>query len=178
MKRRGLRFVPWENIFSGGVGSIVQLFRLRDVFAQRIYGPATGQLKQSEYNASLETSLADRARHTAGNYRLDDETRFQERAFEDFIRRCQASKERVVILRGQMNPLFENALNPEIRARMISFLRDLAKRYSNMTLIEDLPPQSANDYEDLTHVTKTTQERFTSYLAEWIRGAAASEVTN
>jgi hypothetical protein len=173
--RGGLKFIPTERTGTGLLGHLLPVFRLRQVLSQRLFGPQTGQLQQQQYNAALETDLAERARRAARDYHINEESRFHQQAFEDFVRRCQNDQQQVILLAGQMNPLFGRAVDPAIRAEMLRFLRELAAKYKNVTLVENLPAQTPADYEDVTHVTKPMQERFTLFFAEWLRGFLAEQ---
>jgi ABC-type thiamine transport system ATPase subunit len=73
------------------------------------------------------------------------------------------------LLVGQLNPLFGQAVDPAIRSEMLRFLQALADENENVTLLENMPLQNTEDYEDLTHVTKRTQEKFTVFFTEWLR---------
>lgn len=163
--RGGFRFVPAERLGYGILGDILPVFRLREVLAQRVLGPETGYLQQQQYDTSLETDLAVRAQRAAKSYNVNSESRFQQRAMEDYIIRCQRSGRRVILIAGQLHPVLERALAPAIRPHMLSFLRELAEKYPNVTLIEKLPEQSGEDYDDLTHVNRAAQVRFSRFLA-------------
>jgi hypothetical protein len=81
--------LPAERIGSGLLGNVFPIFRLREVLAQRVLGAPLGQLKQQQYIGALETDLSERARRGAREYQMNAESRFQQRAFEDFVIRCQ-----------------------------------------------------------------------------------------
>src|ERR1051325_11157248 len=162
----GHKFIPRREIAYGLLGNALPIFRLREVLAQRFFGPQIVQLKQQRYDAAIEADFAERARRAAKLYALNDQTQFQRRAFEQFVVRCRARNQRVIILCGQLNPLFGDALEPRFRQETLAFLRSLAARYSNVLFIKNLPKQTPEDYEDLTHVLKPAQERFTRFLAE------------
>lgn len=174
-RRGGLKFIPSERTGTGLLGRLLPVFRLRQVLSQRLFGTQTGQLQQQQYNAALETDLAERARRAAQEYHINDESRFHQRAFEDFVRRCQNDQQQVILLAGQMNPLFGRAVDPAIRVEMMRFLRELAAKYQNVTLVENLPAQTPEDYADVTHVTKPVQERFTQFFTEWLRRFLAEQ---
>jgi len=164
--RRGcFRFVPRDRMAYGILGDLLPVFRLREVFAQRVLGPELGHLQQQQYDTLLETELVMRAQRAAVYYRLNKESHFQQLAMEEFVIRCQRSRKNVILLTGQLHPVFEGALDPAMRPEMFSFLRRLAEQYPNVTLIEKLPEQLPADYVDLTHVNRAAQERFSRFLA-------------
>jgi hypothetical protein len=165
----GTKFVPKRGIGYGLLGSVLPIFRLREVLTQRIFGPQIAQMEQRRYDLALDTDLRERVRRAAATYQMNEEMEFQRRAFREFVRRCELSQERVIILCGQLNPLFGDAIDPRLRQDMISFLRSLAREHTNISIVENLPPQGIEDYEDLTHVSKAGQERFTRFLADWLR---------
>ena len=47
---------------------------------------------------------------------------------------------------------------------MVAYLRRLASQHANVQLLEDLPPQTPANYEDLTHVNREAQVRFTEFI--------------
>ena len=171
----GHRFVPARRIGYGLLGDALPVFRLREVLSQRVFGTSIGQINQQRYDAALEVDLAERARRAAKVYGANEESRFQHRAFEEFVARCRRSNQRVIILAGQLNPLFGDAIEPRVRQEMIAFLRSLPGKHPNVTVIENLPRQTPEDYQDLTHVTKPIQERFTRFLAEWLRNVVGRD---
>ena len=174
VRRGATKFIPKEYIGSGLLGQVLPVFRFRQVLAQRVFGAQAGQIRQQQYNAALEIDLAERARRVAKEAHSDEQSRFQQRAFEDFVVRCEKDQQKVVLLIGQMNPLFDRAADPRLRSEMLAFLRELARKHPNVTLVENLPAQSVEDYEDVTHVTKTVQERCTQFLAGWLRDYLAA----
>lgn len=143
------------------------MFRLREVLALRLLGAATVQLKQRQYDAALQADLEARARQFAPAYRLNAESEFQQRAFEDFVARCGRAGRRVMVLTGQFNPLLARQLDPAVRADMLAFLNRLKARHPHLVLVPetDLPPQTPADYEDLSHVNPAAQRRFSTALA-------------
>jgi hypothetical protein len=163
IRRGGAKFIPAERIGVGLLGHVLPTFRLRDVLAQRILGPAITQIKQRQYDTALSTNLHERIGHRI--YAIDDESRFQQRALEDFVARAGAARQEVILLPGQLNPILGQKLPPSVRADMIAFLRALAAKHPHVSLVEDLPVQTEQDYDDLTHVNKAAQARFTQFLA-------------
>lgn len=168
VRRGGTKYLPAGGIGYGLLGEMLPMFRMREVLAQRVFGPAIGQMKQQRYNTALEINLAERGASMAKTYQSNDESRFQKRALEDFLARCRDSNQRVILLAGQLNPLMGHQIDPEIRREMIGLLRALAVKFPNVTVIEKLPEQTEQDYLDLTHVNKPAQERFTRFLAGWL----------
>ena len=169
VKRGGLKYIPAGRVGYGLLGQMLPMFRMREALAQRLLGPTMGQLKQQKYNTALQT-LKERAASMAKSYELNEESRFQKQALEDFLVRGRDSNQRVILLAGQLNPVLGHQINPEVRREMMALLRSLAERFPNVTLIENLPEQVEKDYEDITHVNKSTQERFTRFLAGWLDG--------
>ena len=168
VRRGGTKYVPAGEVGYGLLGQMLPMFRMRDVLAQRLLGPAIGQMKQQRYNSALESNLTERATSLAKTYESNEESRFQKRALEDFLTRCRDSNQRVTLLAGQLNPLMGHQIDLEIRREMLEQLRALAAKFPNLTVIEKLPEQTEQDYLDLTHVSKPAQERFTRFLAGWL----------
>lgn len=167
----GERYLPRNQIFSGLLGDICPVFRCRQVFVQRLFGPETAQLKQTEYDQGLESDLKKRADEKKSGLRINAESSFQKRAFEVFVARCRADHRRVILLEGGFNPIFERQINPAVHADMLAYLKRLKERYTNVTLIPPsvLPKQTPADYVDLNHVNEDMQRRFTLRLANLLR---------
>jgi hypothetical protein len=168
VKRGGMKFIPAGGVGYGLLGQVLPMFHLREVLAQRLLGPAISQLKQRQYNVALKTNLVERGADLARIYKPNEESRFHQRALEDFLVRCRDSNQRVILLAGQLNPIMARRIEPETRREMIELLHSLAARFSNVTVVENLPEQTERDYADMTHVTKPAQERFTHFLAAWL----------
>ena len=170
LHRGAQHYLSNEEILSGLLGDALPLFRCREVVAQRVLGSAMVQLKQQQYDTSLSSDLDARAREFAANYRINKESEFQKQAFEDFVARCQRANRRIILLVGGYNPLLARRINPAIRADMLYFLNQLQSRYSLVTLVPEanVAEQTAADYEDLSHVDKETQRRFTTALAKFL----------
>jgi hypothetical protein len=160
--------VPSAKGFGYGLlGDVLPLFRYRDAFVARVFGITFAGLGQSQYLAGLDSDLNRRARQTASSYQFNQESEFQMAALEKFIEEAQQVNAQVLLCVGQVNPTLAQALAPELRVRMRAFLESLPRRHANLKLIEEdaLPPQTTEDYEDLTHATRSAQERFTRCLA-------------
>jgi hypothetical protein len=173
--RGAQHYLSNEEILSGLLGACMPLFRCREVLALRLLGSLTIQLKQQEYDTSLQRDLEARAREIAIEFRLSNESEFQKQAFEDFVARCQRTNRRVVLLLGGYNPLLARRIDPAIRTDMLNFLNQLQSRYSLVSLVPeaDLVEQTRADYEDLSHVNQETQRRFTTALAKLLAGFLA-----
>lgn len=163
-----------KGIGYGMLGDMLPLFRLRDALAQRLLGAETANIKQRQRDEALASNLEQRAADAAANYRAGPQTAFEMGAFEQFVARCQARRIAVVLCCGQLNPILSSKLDPALRPRMVSFLQQLAARHGNVTLVEPgaLPVHSAEDYEDLTHVNRAAQERFTEAIVRVLAGLA------
>ena len=169
-------YLSGDEIRYGLLGDLLPLFRCRDIFAHRLFGSATAALKQHQYDTALESDLEARGREEAGSLRLSTESDFQKRAFEEFAAHCQSAHHRLILLEGGYNPALDRHLDPALRVDMRNFLRDLQKRYPVVTVVprESLPEQKQSDYEDLSHVNKETQNRFTLFLAGFLSSSPAT----
>jgi hypothetical protein len=175
IQRGGTRFVPAGGIGYGLLGQVLPIFHLREVLAQRLLGPAMVQIKQQQYNVALKTNLVERGADLAKIYKPNEESRFHQRALEDFLARCRDSNQRVLLLAGQLNPIMSRRIEPETRREMVELLHSLAARFPNVTVVENLPEQAESDYADMTHVTKPAQDRFTRFLASWLEQNALAD---
>jgi len=167
-RRDGGRYLLGKSFFAGLFGDLLPFFRCREVLAQRLFGPAIVNLKQLQYDRSLQSDLEARARENAAAFHLSGVSDFEKQAFEDFVARCQQANRQVILLVGGYNPILARKIDPAIRADMIRFLDRLKSRYSRVVLVPqgDLPEQTPADYEDLTHVNRDMQRRFTADLAD------------
>lgn len=170
-RRGAFHEVPGNKLYYGILGDLLPLFRSRDVLAQRFLGNEIVNLKQNVYNTSLETNLQDRAKSVDKAYdKTNPSTAFQKKAFEDFVALCEKADRRVILFAGQNNPIFENKLDPALRADFQDFLQQIATRHSNVILvtIAEMPVETPEDYDDLSHVNVDTQKRFSNWLADWL----------
>ena len=71
-----------------------------------------------------------------------------------------------MICLGQANPMFDRAVDPAVHRDMLAFLREEARKDSNIVLLEpsDLPLQKESDYDDVMHVNAETRQRFSEYM--------------
>lgn len=177
LRRGAFHQLPAGKFFLAMLGDLMPLFRCRDVVAQRVLGSAIVQLKQKQYDASLQPDLDARARESASKFHLGAESEFQKRAFEDFVARCQRANRRVILIAGGHNPVLARRIDPAIRADMLNFLHKLQKHYPAVTVVPqtDLADQTSADYDDLSHVNKDMQRRFTTALAKRLDGFLAGE---
>lgn len=167
----GEHYLTWNELFSGLLGDICPIFRCRQVFAQRLFGSATAQIKQQQYDMSLNPDLGKRAEEHKSGLRISPESTFQKRAFELFVSDCEVSGRRIVLLEGGFNPLFERQIDPAIHQDMHEYLVGLQQRHHNVVLfpLSVLPKQTVKDYDDLDHVNPDMQQRFSLWLAEQIK---------
>jgi hypothetical protein len=165
--RGALHYLSGAEIGSGLLGDLLPVYRLREIFAQRLFGATATQLKQQQYNTALTVDLDTRAQVMAASFRISPESDFQKTAFADFVGRCQQAHRRVLLLVGGYNPLLEQRINPAVHADMLHYLDQLKARYSAVTLISptELPEQTPADYDDLNHVNADMQSRYTAGLA-------------
>lgn len=170
-RRGALGHLSGEEIGCGLLGDLLPVFRYRDVLSQRLLGFAALNLNQPEYDSSLNMDLDARAAQMARGFRLNEESDFQKRAFEDFVGKCQQAGRTVILIEGGYNPILARHLDPAIRQDMIGFLAAVQRRHSNVVLLRtaDLPVQTPQDYDDLNHVNPDMQRRFTDFLAGWMK---------
>jgi hypothetical protein len=164
---KAAHYLPADEILTGLLGNVLPLFRCRDAISQCVFGIATLELPQQQYDKSLPSNLEDRAQAFASRFQKSDESDFQKKAFENFIARCQQANRKVILLSGSYNPLLSSRIEPAVHEEMLKFLSDLRDRYSVVRLVPaaDLIRQTPSDYEDLNHVNRETQQRFTAALA-------------
>ena len=161
--------VPRQGFQYGLLGAALPVFRLRDVFSQRLLGTGLTLLKQRQYDQQRAENLETTGRKVAQDYRIDAKSEFEMRAFTEFVSDCAAAGEKLLLLAGQLNPLLSQGFDPKIRPHFLAYLHQLRDRYPNVILVENLPFQSPSDYEDLTHVKKEIQRDFTRRIAEFLQ---------
>ena len=166
LHRGAQHYLAAKEILAGLFGDLLPIFRCREVLAQRLFGSTTVQFKQQQYDIALQKDLDARAQETAAGFHVNAESDFQKQALEDFVARCQQANRRVVLLAGRYNPVLESRIEP-LHNDMVNFLNQLKSRYSVVSVISEpeLPDQAAADYEDLSHVNREAQRRFTTAVA-------------
>jgi hypothetical protein len=157
-----------NNMVRGLMGDIFPLYRVWGSFIDRAQFWQTQNLKQAQYNATLESDLVERAQRQAKSFSLGPYCRFQKWAFATFAKMCRERGCRLVVCCGQTNPILDRALDPAVRRDMMAFLHEQAGQDPNLILLEDpqLPRQVKGDYDDLTHVNEAARARFSQYMAE------------
>lgn len=163
--------LPTQPFIRGFLGCGMPLFRCREPISHRFLGIGFEMLPQQIYDSNLETNLDQRADASVHVFKIDHTAEAQKLAFEEFIKEAQRQNRKVTLLEGQVNPLLGQKISPEIRTDMKQFLRKIAAKYPNVTLITEdiLPRQIPGDYKDLTHVTETVQEQFSNWFASYIQ---------
>jgi hypothetical protein len=158
---------PGHNFGYGLLGNALPLFRLRDPLLGRIMGHDMMNLSQEEWNQSLATDLASRAKTAGASYHFGPGTVFQKKAFGVFAAKCRERHAVLIVCCGQNNPILGRAIDPSFRADMLAFLRGQAAQDTNIVLLEEaqMPNQTEKDYDDLTHVNPAAQVRFSEYIA-------------
>jgi hypothetical protein len=152
----------------GLMGDIFPLYQVWDSLAARVRGFEVQNQAQQQYDASLESNLADEAQRGAKNLGLGPVSSFHKKSFAAFAKMCRERGCRLMVCCGQLNPIAERALNPALRPDMMAFLHEQAAQDTNMVLLEasQLPPQVEADYDDLTHVNLAARARFSQYIAD------------
>jgi hypothetical protein len=156
------------HMLCGVLKDIFPLYRVWESLVDRARFWQTQNLPQEQYNASLESDLAERAQHIAQYFSFGPKCSFEKRAFATFAEMCRGRHCRLVVCCGQLNPVLERALDPALRSDMLSFLHEQAAKDPNIILLEgsELPRQVEGDYDDLTHVNEAARARFSRYIAE------------
>ena len=153
----------------GLLGDVLPVFRLRDALATRLLGSGLAIIKQRQHDARIRADADATARRLAEAYRLDAGSDFQMKSLAALADRCGQRGQTLGILAGQLSPALSRHIDPRLREEMLSFLRGLRDRHSHVRLLDGLPPHSASDYADLTHVTGQAQAAFTRILAEQLK---------
>jgi hypothetical protein len=157
-----------QSFAYGLLGNALPLFRLRDPLLGRILGPGIMNLSQEKWNQSLVTDLAGRAKIAAAPYHLGPNTDFQKTAFGVFADKCRQRHAVLIVCCGQLNPILGRMTDPSLRADLVAFLRAQAAQDTNIVLLEQaqMPQQTETDYDDLTHVNKAAQVRFSEFMGD------------
>ena len=97
-------------------------------------------------------------------------TAVQEEALDTVIRRETAAGNAVVVVDFPTRPGYETTLPPETVIHYQEFRERLARR-ADITLVrpEQLPPLSAGDFLDFTHLSSDGREKVSRRLAEIVR---------
>ena len=155
----------WRDFGYALLGDMLPVFRFRDPISRRLLGNRMTSLKQEEHDSGLKVNLGERGGEAATGYLAGDQSKFEMAAFEEFVRLCREHHRTVVLCCGQLNPLLGNRIDPALRRDMAEFLNRLALKYDNVRLLQDLPVQAPEDYDDLTHVNHAAQIRFSETIA-------------
>jgi len=166
----GASIHPGRLFGYGLFGNAIPLFRFRDSLLGRILGNRMMDFNQEEWNQSLNTDLTRRAGGVGAGYRIGPDTVFQKKAFGVFAAQCRQRHAVLIVCCGQLNPILGRAMNPSLRPDMLAFLRAQAAQDSNIVLLEEaqMPLQTEKDYDDLTHVNRAAQVRFSEFLAGFL----------
>jgi hypothetical protein len=158
---------PGHNFAYGLLGNALPLFRFRDPLLCRILGYSMMNLNQEQWNQSLATDLASRARTAAADYHIGPDAAFQKRAFGAFALKCRQRHAKLIVCCGHNNPILDRAIDPSLHADMLAFLRAQAAKDTNILLLEEaqMPLQTEKDYDDLSHVSTAAQVQFSQYMA-------------
>ena len=129
-------------------------------------------LNQEAWNQSLVTDLSTRAKTAATSYHKGPNAVFQENAFGLFAAKCRARHATLIVCCGQLNPILGRAIDPSLRVNMVDFLRSQAAHDTNIVLLEEarMPKQTEQDYDDLTHVNRAAQVKFSEFMADILQG--------
>jgi len=151
---------------SGLLGDVFPVYQVWDSVAARARIWEKVDTAQAQYDTALGNDIKQRAIRAAGTMRLGPASDFHKREFDLFAQGCQQRGARLVICLGQANPMFDRAVDPAVHRDMLAFLREEARKDSNIVLLEpsDLPFQKESDYEDVMHVNAETRQRFSEYI--------------
>lgn len=165
---RELRAQPFGM---GLLGQFLPVFAFREPFSHRLLGTGMASLEQKRYDADLETNLIRRAEVSAEAFRLDGNAALQKAAFDEFVREAGRQNRRLILLEGSVNPLLAERLPGNVRRDYRAYLRQLAAEHRHVRLVpaEVLPKQSAESYDDLTHVTRSVQQDFSQWFAGYYK---------
>lgn len=162
--------VDWLQVRYSILGQFVPLYYLREPVAQSILGASMTYIDQRRHDNSLDTDLMSRARSFAQLYSSGPNSHFQFLAFQDFASLCVQRNIRLIVIQGNLNPIVDSFLPPEIRPRMENFLAELDASSDLITVVDaqQFTPDSGAVYSDLTHVDTATQHYFSTQFAEWL----------
>jgi len=156
----------------GLLGDVFPIYRIWDPLADRVRFWEIVDVAQVQHDASLETDLTERARRVSKQVDKGATFDFNRRAFQAFAKLCRERGCQLVICCGQLNPLLGDALDPDLRPMMLTFLRQQAAQDPNIILIEEpvLPHHVAADYLDLTHINAAARARCSTAVADVLEG--------
>lgn len=162
--------MDWLQVRYSILGQFIPLYYLREPVAQTILGNAMTYIDQRTHNNSLDSDLMSRARSFAQLYSSGPNSAFQFSAFQDFADLCVQRNIRLIVLQGNLNPIVDSLLPPEIRLSMEDFLAELDASSDLVTVVDaqQFNPDSGAVYSDLTHVDTSTQHYFSTQFAEWL----------
>ncbi len=155
----------------GLAGSTFPLLRMREPTAARILGPALLAMGQERHNASLEEDLSRRAAESAGGFHVDSNSDLQKECLFRLAHDCQKDGTVLVLLTGRLHPELSRRLPAEMRIALKETLVRLEREFPNVVVAaeDEMVPQSTTDYVDLTHINEKAQERYSLWLAAWMK---------
>jgi hypothetical protein len=148
------------------LGMICPLFQYRASLQHALLGPTALPPKIVDAPALNETESIKRE---LTSYGFTDESDFQKKAFRRLIENCAAKGQRVVVIVGQANPVYEAQVPPVIEQDFHDFLKQCAADYPSVTLVyqNELLVQPPSDYRDHMHVTPEVAKEFSKAFAKW-----------
>jgi hypothetical protein len=168
-KLGALEEIPARKLGYGLLGDALPVFALREPLAHRLLGYGVGDIRQRQHDELGKPALDHSLATAAAEYQFDRLSEFQKRAFTAFVADCVAQKQTLMLIAGQINPKLGSLINPAVHEDMLAFLRQLRQDFPSVMLVDDCPAQSEADYEDITHVNKVRQEKFTEFISERLR---------
>ena len=171
LSRKGWDLFPKGAIRSGLVGRLVPIYRYRNSLSHAILGWQIVNVKQSEFDASLETDLEEQARRRAPTLTLGRSSGFQQSAFAAAVAELSSKGCTTILIAGDTHPKLQKHMNSEVRKDMMAYLDRLRDAGKGSVIVvegsEFFTPEES-DFMDLVHFRKPSQERFTRRLIPYL----------
>lgn len=168
---KGWNLFPKGAIRSGLIGRLLPIYRYRNSLSHRILGWQIVNLKQYEFDASLETDLEEQARRRAPKLKMGRFSRFQQASLAAAVAELSTRGCTTILIAGNTHPKLQKHMNPRVREDMTAYLERLrVAGKGNVIVVEgsEFFTPKDSDFLDLVHFSKPSQERFTRLLIPYL----------
>lgn len=157
-----------EERFYGAQGILLPVFRSRRALELGLFGAEAGEARAARPGRAGEAGddpLRSAAAETARQYRVGPEAEFQKRALARFLERNTTANTVTVLIKGQMHPLLESLISPDVHRDFENWLGEISSSGRKVVVLDDdLPRSESEAYSDLAHVTEAERVAFTAAL--------------
>jgi len=163
-------FTP-SSIRSSLAGQILPLYRDRSSIAHKVLGWPLINLKQLEFDRSLEHDMERQAARRAPQLKAGVTYGFDQAVLTRMVDELSARGCDTLLIAGHVHPALQRHMDPALRQSMCGFLEQLQTCGNGRVTVVDgarfFQPVSS-DFVDLVHFNDDAQKRFTRKLIEYL----------